>query len=363
MVTRRAEPPCRRARIPCSRRLINLWLIGYPMPGPQSVRATLLLTKGRLFRRSALKQKQKHHHAFKQAAFAIIGVLVTGLPALAQDVTAPATPKWRPKAGIYAIPGKGFEDACGEFQDVIIELAQGAISGHEWSCKVNRLSETAPGAIRLDMTCDDYNLAGYLNEPEDKIFKEVMLLKKIDEKRIVVRKTVNGKFKDPEFRASYCPQNWQHAYLESKAQDKAEARKTAEEEKLRLHPWRPQEGVYATSDTNLNDHCQKNGDAVIELSERSISIGSDKCNVTFIRDQTNEIRLFATCTQQGASGWPADSGSTPAPPTSETIVLNKVDDKTILVQRIKNGNLAPIQKLSFCSEDAQKMHAQQKAAK
>jgi hypothetical protein len=181
-----------------------------------------------------------------------------------------------------------------------------------------------------------HNLAEYLHEPEDKTFKEVMLLKKIDQERIVIQKTVNGKFKDPEFRASYCAQNWQLAYLESKTQSNAEAEQKAVEEKLRLDPWRPREGVYATSDTNLNDHCQKNGDAVIELSERSISIGSDKCNVTFIRNQTNEIRLFATCTQQpnaqGASVWPGDSGSTPAPPTSETIVLNKVDDKTILIK-------------------------------
>ena len=301
--------------------------------------------------------KQKRHRAFKQAAFAIVGVLVTGLPALAQDATAPATPKWRPKAGIYAIPGKGFEDACGEFQDVIIELAQGVISGHEWSCKVNRLSDTAPGAIRLDMTCDDYNLAGYLNEPEDKIFKEVMLLKKIDEKRIVVRKTVNGKFKDPEFRASYCPQNWQHAYLESNAQDKAEARKTAEEEKLKLSPWRPREGVYATSDTDLNVHCQKNGDAVIELSERSISIGSDKCNVTFIRDEPDAIKLFATCI--GAAD--ALGSVSPGP---DTIILAKIDDRTVFVKKSRNGNFTGLgKKFSYCSEDVQKIRAQQKAAK
>jgi hypothetical protein len=53
------------------------------------------------------------------------------------------------------------------------------------------------------------------------------------------------------------------------------------EEKLRLDPWHPREGVYAISGTNFNDHCLKNGDGIIELSERSISIGSDKCSVTF----------------------------------------------------------------------------------
>jgi hypothetical protein len=207
------------------------------------------------------------------------------------------------------------------------------------------------------MACNDYNLAGYLNEPEDKIFKEVMLLKKIDEKRIVVRKTVDGKFKDPEFRASYCPQNWQHAYLESNAQDKAEAEQKAVEEKLRLDPWRPKEGVYATSDTDLDVHCQKDGDAIIELSERSISIGSDRCHVIFIRDDPVAIKLFATCI--GA----ADAlGS--VSPSPDTIILAKIDDRTVFVQKSRNGNFTgPGEKLAYCGQDAQKMHAQQKAAK
>lgn len=224
-------------------------------------------TNEHLFRRRSLNLKQKHHHAFKQAAFAIMGVLVTGLPALAQDATAPVTPKWRPKAGVYAVPGKGFEVACAEFQGFIVELAESAISGSEWGCKVNRLTDTAPGAIRLDMTCNDYNLAEYLHEPEDKTFKEVMLLRKIDENKIVFRKTVNGKFKNLEYPASYCPADAQRAYLESDAQDKAEAEHKAEEAKLKQDPWRPREGIYATSDINFDDHCQKDGDAIIELSE------------------------------------------------------------------------------------------------
>jgi hypothetical protein len=222
---------CRRGRILRIRQLLNSWLIGYPVSGLPSVPATLLVASERLSRRSALKHKQTRYHAFKQAAFAIMGMLVTTLPALAQDAAAPATPKWRPKAGVYAVPGKDFEEACGEFQGFIVELAENAISGSEWNCKVSRLTDTAPGAIRLDMTCDDYNLAGSLNEPEDKIFKEVMLLKKVDEKRIVFRKTVNGKFKYPEYPASYCPPDAQRAYLESKAQSKAEAEQKAIKQK------------------------------------------------------------------------------------------------------------------------------------
>jgi hypothetical protein len=331
--------------------------------------ATLLATNECSFRRTSLNLEQKRHRAFKQATFAIIGVLVTGLPALAQDATAPVTPKWRPKAGVYAVTGKGLEKACDEFQGLFVELAESAISGYEWNCKITRLTDTAPGAIRLEMTCDDYNLAASLKEPDEKIFKEVMLLKKIDEKRIVFRKTLNGKFKDPEYAASYCPANTQRAYLESKARSNAEAEKKRVEEKLRLHPWRPQEGVYATSGTNFNDHCLKAGDATIELSERSISSGSDKCSVTFIRDEPDDaIKMFATCGRepnaQGAIGETGNGGSTLAPPSSETIILKKIDDKTVFIQKSKNGNFTdPGEKLAYCGQDAQKMRAPQKAAK
>jgi hypothetical protein len=82
--------------------------------------------------------------------------------------------------------------------------------------QITRLKDTAPGGVRLDMTCDDCNLAAFLKEPEEKIFDEVVLLKKIDPEKVIVRKTVNGKFKDPEFRASYCPANAQRPILRVK---------------------------------------------------------------------------------------------------------------------------------------------------
>lgn len=124
----------------------------------------------------------------------------------------------------------------------------------------------------------------------------------------------------------------------------------------------------ATPGTNFNDQCLKAGDATVELSKRSISSGSDRCSVTFIRDEPDAIRLFATCSQepsaQGAIRRIGDSGSTPAPSRSETIVLKKFDDKTVFIQKSRNGHFAdPGEQLSYCGEDAQKMHAQQKAAK
>jgi hypothetical protein len=60
------------------------------------------------------------------------------------------------------------------------------------------------------MICDDYNLALYLN-PRDKNaegrkFKEVMLLRRINENAISVRRTLNGKFKGSSWQADYCPE-------------------------------------------------------------------------------------------------------------------------------------------------------------
>jgi hypothetical protein len=117
-----------------------------------------------------------------------------------------------------------------------VELAERTISGYEWNCKVTRLTDTGPGTIRLDMTCDDYNLAAFLKEPDEKIFKEVMLLKKIDEKRIVFRKTLNGKFMDPDYPASYCPANAQRAYLESKARSKVTRLSNFPKDRFRVAP-------------------------------------------------------------------------------------------------------------------------------
>ena len=218
--------------------------------------------------------------------------------------------KWRPKNGTYNVPGQDLIKRCNESTDLDIEMVERTIRGNEWNCKITKLSDTAPGAIRLDMTCDDYNLAEFLDpkdpNADERIFKEVMLLKKIDDNTIVVRRTRNGKFTDPNWRASYCPEEAQRMYTEAKAKDKAEAEQKAVEERLRLNPWRPQDGVYATSGTNFEDRCVNASDATIEITERSISSGTDRCNVTFIRDEPNAIRLFATCGRepdaQGSTG-------------------------------------------------------------
>lgn len=77
----------------------------------------------------------------------------------------------------------------------------------------------------LDMTCSDFNLAEDLKKPEDTEFKEIVLLKKIDDKSMRVRKTLDGKFKDPEFKAVYCPRKAQQMYRDAAVKSEARTEK------------------------------------------------------------------------------------------------------------------------------------------
>jgi hypothetical protein len=307
-----------------------------------------------------------------RAALALTLLASATTTAFAQDIAKPATDKWRPKDGLYAEPGADLNERCMNRTEILIELGEKSISGNEWSCKIKKLTETAPDAIRLDMTCHDYNLALFINDHDpnayERKFREIILLRKIDGKSMFVRKTLNGKFKDPDWRASYCPEEAQRMHTEAMARDKAEAEQKAAEERLRLKPWRPQDGIYAIPGTNFEDRCLKAGDAIIEIAQRSISRGTDKCSVTFIRDQPDAVRLFATCGQepnaQGSIGRIGDGGSILAPPSSETIILKKIDDNSVFLQKSKNGNFVDSgAQLSYCGQDVQRMYPTQKSKK
>src|SRR5262249_892774 len=122
------------------------------------------------------------------ASLALCCLFIPVETASAQDKAKTTTDKWRPKDGIYGEPKRDSEDQCPEASTLTIELAEKSVSGYEWGCKINKLTDTAPGAIKLDMTCYDYNLAEslYPRDPkvEEKQFKEVMLLKRIDDSKI-----------------------------------------------------------------------------------------------------------------------------------------------------------------------------------
>lgn len=280
---------------------------------------------------------------------------------VAQQGAKPPVEKWRPKDGLYAPPATNPNEVCLEGDQVDINLARKSISGYEWGCQINKLTDTAADTVTLSTAC-------YNGEEENaKPYKVTFSLKKIDNKTILYGSSSKG-VKGQAERLSYCPDEYQRLHAEAQAKNKAEVEQKAAEERLRLEPWRPQDGIYASPGTNFEDRCLKSGDATIEMTERSISSGTDKCSITFIRDELDAIRLFATCGQetnaQGSIGKIGDSGSTLAPPSSETIILKKIDDKTVFLQKSKNGNfIDPGHQFSFCGPDVQRTYAQQKAKK
>jgi hypothetical protein len=217
------------------------------------------------------------------------------------------------------------------------------------------------------MTCDDYNLAGFLypKDPnaDERTFKEVMLLKKIDDNAMVVRRTRNGKFTDPNWRASYCPEEAQRIYTEAKAKDKAEAEQKAAEERSGQGKWRPRDGVYADPGPDFDNRCLKSADAIIGLAEHSVSSGVDTCAVTNVTDTApGEIWLGVTCQGLGLRKVGGQTIYETLGP--QGIILKKIDDHTVSMQKSGRGDFVdPGKQLSYCGQDAQQIHAQQKVNK
>lgn len=117
----------------------------------------------------------------------------------------------------------------------------------------------------------------------------------------------------------------------------------------------------------FDDRCLKSGDAMIGLAEASVSSGADTCAITNVADiSPGEIRLGVICRQKpGTQGLRIRNlGGTTIYETlgTEAIILKKIDDHTVSLQKSRNGEFIDSGKqLSYCGEDAQRMHAQQKA--
>jgi hypothetical protein len=103
--------------------------------------------------------------------------LIASASTHAQDTTKPAIEKWRPRDGIYVHAGKHLVERCGDSTELFVELRERSVAGSEWNCKVERFTDIVPDTLRLDLTCNDYNLAQDIDNhdpnPYDKKFKEV----------------------------------------------------------------------------------------------------------------------------------------------------------------------------------------------
>lgn len=71
------------------------------------------------------------------------------------------------------------------------------------SCKVTKLTDTAPGALRINMICNESEIDGDDDDGQD--YKEIMTLRQVDDKSFLMRMSRKGKFPRPEWRMDYCP--------------------------------------------------------------------------------------------------------------------------------------------------------------
>jgi hypothetical protein len=67
---------------------------------------------------------------------------------------------------------------------------------------------------------------------------------------MLVRRTSNGNFL-AAWRADYCPQDVQQAYIEEKKRAEEDARYKVPEQLLNPKQWRPKDGVYASPGRRL----------------------------------------------------------------------------------------------------------------
>jgi hypothetical protein len=275
-------------------------------------------------------------------------LLASAVTASAQGAAAPSIERWRPRDGIYASPAKDFGQQCKEKDgDIVVDLQEKSVYGFEWSCKVKKLTDTSAAAIKLDMICSDLNMPSDIPNAQEREFKEILTFTRIDDTSVSVRKTLNGNFKGPAWRANYCPEEVQRTRLERKAEEKLKA---AHEEMMQ-NPWRPKVGVYAAPGANFGERCLNGGEATIDLGERAVSVGAEKCSVVQIRDQLGTAETFVDC-------------GTPKRP--EIIIFRKLDDSTatILVQKTKNRSFSDAgEQLSYCGAAAQATYAQSKSKK
>jgi len=321
-----------------------------------------------------LNCKQKDYRAVVRLTFAISCLLGAATSAFAQRSATPAVEQWRPADGYYESPGKDFDSDCRkEYGVFTIELAEKSVQGFEWSCEINKITDTAPGAIKLNMTCYDINMPTSKRDPNagERPFKEIMLLERLNEKSLTVRKTLNGKFKGPSWRADYCPEDVQRAHIEEKKRVEEEARYKVPEQLLNPKQWRPKDGIYATPGADFNDRCTKSGDVVVGLTDGAISSGKAECKVVGLMS-TGQASVSLTCSPEAGKqassskkkGGDANASKDPETSSADIIRMRRIDDNTFHMQKTVDRKFkddgGPV---AYCPEEAQRAYAASRVRK
>ena len=179
----------------------------------------------------------RSYHRFGLLTATLTCLIGGSLSVSAQDSNKSTFDKWLPKVGVYSRPGKNFDQQCGEFGDLVLELDRKKVGGMEWTCKVTKITDRGPDALRLNLICEDDEMVDDVDsnpDPDKRKFKEVvtrrnevMTLRRSDDNSVSWNVTKNGKFEGREWRSAYCATKWQRSFFEARAQADAEAKQKA----------------------------------------------------------------------------------------------------------------------------------------
>ncbi|MGJ4946429.1 hypothetical protein ACQR1W_38140 [Bradyrhizobium sp. HKCCYLS1011] len=134
-----------------------------------------------------------------------------GAAAYAQDSSKPPPQKWRPKDGIYAVPGPDHATRCGDQAEAYVELGENFIGGNEYGCAIRKITDLAPGRMKLEAQCDD----AQTEKPKN----ELILLKRIDDNSFSWSQITRGA-STPGVTFAYCSEDAQRTYRETPREPK-----------------------------------------------------------------------------------------------------------------------------------------------
>ena len=295
--------------------------------------------------------------------FALFSALAT---AVAQEKAKLAPEKWRPKDGLYIRAAAEFTGPCEYSAPYLLELGKKHfVVDERWGCKITKIADTAPGAIRLDMTCNETDNP---DEGDGKDYKEAVKLRKIDDASFYMQLTNKGKAKGAPWRVNYC-ERLPPEELAALPDPAEEARRKAVKDQIGGAAWQPRDGVYATPGADFDDRCMKSGDAVIGLANLFVSGGASHCEASKVEESSvSSIKLEARCDLK-----PGQTGQVPrskggeivfVPVGTENIIITSSSNQTVTLQKSRNGEFSgPGQLLAYCPDPAQRAYVDSKKAK
>ena len=159
----------------------------------------LVKNEPKLRRRTSLRRKSRGRYGLT----VLVAVLAcaTGTPTaiLAQQGTKVASEKWRPKDGLYVEADVNLTGPCQDQSRFLLELTKRSfIVDEAYGCRVTRITDTAPNALRLEMACRASEITG------QKAGVEIMTIRKIDDKSFFMRVRRKGEIARPAWRVNYC---------------------------------------------------------------------------------------------------------------------------------------------------------------